>query len=109
MNTYLPVDRNSYVSDHTFKPFDHELEALGRRVAEMGGVAEKILTDATDGLFAFDVDMVRRAAASGLLLDTLRRDIEENAIVTIAREQPVSVDLRECIAALRVASAATLT
>jgi len=104
MNTYLPVDRNSYVSDHTFKPFDHELEALGRRVAEMGGVAEKILTDATDGLFAFDVDMVRRAAASGLLLDTLRRDIEENAIVTIAREQPVSVDLRECIAALRVAS-----
>jgi phosphate transport system protein len=92
------------VSDHTFKPFDHELEALGRRVAEMGGVAEKILTDATDGLFAFDVDMVRRAAASGLLLDTLRRDIEENAIVTIAREQPVSVDLRECIAALRVAS-----
>jgi len=92
------------VSDHTFKPFDKELEALGRRVAEMGGVAEKILTDATDGLFAFDVDMVRRAAASGLLLDTLRRDIEENAIVTIAREQPVSVDLRECIAAFRVAS-----
>ncbi|MGA3064817.1 MAG: phosphate signaling complex protein PhoU, partial [Methylocystis sp.] len=70
----------------------------------MGGVAEKILADATDGLFTFDVDMARRAVASGLLLDTLRRGIEESAIVTIAREQPVSVDLRECIAALRVAS-----
>jgi phosphate transport system protein len=92
------------VSDHTFKPFDKELEALGRRVAEMGGVAEKILADATDGLFTFDVDMARRAVASGLLLDTLRRGIEESAIVTIAREQPVSVDLRECIAAFRVAS-----
>ena len=92
------------MSDHTFKPFDKELEALGRRVAEMGGVAEKILADATDGLFTFDVDMARRAVASGLLLDTLRRGIEESAIVTIAREQPVSVDLRECIAAFRVAS-----
>jgi phosphate transport system protein len=92
------------MSDHTFKPFDKELEALGRRVAEMGGVAEKMLADAMDGLFTFDVDMARRAVASGLLLDTLRRGIEDSAIVTIAREQPVSVDLRECIAALRVAS-----
>ena len=92
------------MSDHTFKPFDKELEALGRRVAEMGGVAEKILAAATDGLFAFDVDMARRAVTSGLLLDTLRRGIEDSAIVTIAREQPVSVDLRECIAAFRVAS-----
>jgi phosphate transport system protein len=92
------------MSDHTFKPFDQELEALGRRVAEMGGVAEKMLADAMDGLFTFDVDMARRAVASGLLLDTLRRGIEHSAIVTIAREQPVSVDLRECIAALRVAS-----
>jgi phosphate transport system protein len=91
------------VSDHTFKPFDKELEALERRVAEMGGVAEKMLADATDGLFAFDVDMARRAVANDLLLDALRRGIEESAIVTIAREQPVSVDLRECIAALRVA------
>ena len=92
------------MSDHTFKPFDKELEALGRRLAEMGGVAEKMLADATDGLFAFNVDRARRAVASGLLLDTLRRGIEESAIVTIAREQPVSVDLRECIAAFRVAS-----
>jgi phosphate transport system protein len=70
----------------------------------MGGVAEKMLADAMDGLFTFDVDMARRAVASGLLLDTLRRGIEDSAIVTIAREQPVSVDLRECIAAFRVAS-----
>jgi len=92
------------VSDHTFKPFDKELEALGRRVAEMGGVAEKMLADAMDGLFTFDVDMARRTISRDTLLDTLRRGIEESAIVTIAREQPVSVDLRECIAALRVAS-----
>ncbi len=51
------------MSDHTFKPFDHELEALGRRVAEMGGVAEKMLADAMDGLFTFDVDMARRTIA----------------------------------------------
>ena len=92
------------MSDHTFKHFDHELEALGRRVAEMGGVAEKMLADAMDGLFTFDVDMARRTIARDTLLDTLRRGIEESAIVTIAREQPVAADLRECVAAFRVAS-----
>jgi len=76
------------MSDHTFRAFDNELATLGRRVAEMGGVAEKMLADAMDGLFAADVDLARRVISSDTLLDVSRRDIEERAIVTIAREQP---------------------
>jgi phosphate transport system protein len=92
------------MSDHTFRAFDNELATLGRRVAEMGGVAEKMLADAMDGLFAADVDLARRVISSDTLLDVSRRDIEERAIVTIAREQPVADDLRRCIAAIRIAS-----
>ena len=92
------------MSDHTFRAFDNELATLGRRVAEMGGVAEKMLADAMDGLFAFDVDLARRVISSDTLLDVSRRDIEERAVVTIAREQPVADDLRGCIAAIRIAS-----
>jgi phosphate transport system protein len=36
-------------------------------------------------------------------LDLLQREIEDDAILTIARRQPMAVDLRECVAAFRIA------
>jgi phosphate transport system protein len=91
------------MSEHTIKAFDHELEALSRRIVDMGAVVEKVFGDALDGLTACDVNLAGGIVASGPRLDALRREIEGSAIVIIAREQPVSVDLRECIAAIRIA------
>ncbi|HYA80785.1 MAG TPA: phosphate signaling complex protein PhoU [Methylocystis sp.] len=90
------------MSDHTVKGYDRDLETLGRRIAEMGGIAEKMLSDAMDALGAFDVDAAQRVVATDPRLDALQREIEESAILTIARRQPLAVDLRECIAAIRV-------
>ena len=50
----------------------------------------------------FDVDLAHRVVSSDPRLDALQREIEENAILTIARRQPLAVDLRECIAAIRI-------
>ena len=36
--------------DHTLKAYDRELESLERRIAEMGGIAEKMVVDAMDAL-----------------------------------------------------------
>ena len=41
--------------------------------------------------------------ASDPRLDILHREVEENAILTIARRQPLAVDLRETISAIRIA------
>lgn len=90
------------MTDHTVKGYDRDLETLGRRIAEMGGIAEKMLSEAMDALGAFDVDAAQRVVATDLRLDALQREIEESAILTIARRQPLAVDLRECIAAIRV-------
>ncbi|MGJ0396827.1 MAG: phosphate signaling complex protein PhoU [Methylocystis sp.] len=90
------------MSDHTVKSYDRDLESLGRRIAEMGGVAEKMLAEAMDALSSFDVDLAHRVVSSDPRLDALQREIEENAILTIARRQPLAVDLRECIAAIRI-------
>ncbi|MGD9659143.1 MAG: phosphate signaling complex protein PhoU [Methylocystis sp.] len=84
------------------KSYDRDLESLGRRIAEMGGVAEKMLAEAMDALSSFDVDLAHRVVSSDPRLDALQREIEENAILTIARRQPLAVDLRECIAAIRI-------
>jgi phosphate transport system protein len=90
------------MSDHIVKSYDRDLETLGRRIAEMGGIAEKMLAEAMDALAAFDVTLAQRVVVTDTRLDALQRDIEENAIMTIARRQPLAVDLRECIAAIRI-------
>ena len=41
--------------------------------------------------------------ATDLRLDALQREIENLAVMTIARRQPVAVDLRELISAIRIA------
>jgi phosphate transport system protein len=88
--------------DHTAKAFDADLQDISRKVAEMGGLAERQIADATRALGERDVDLAERVIANDLLIDTMQHDIEEKAILTIARRQPMAVDLREIIGAMRV-------
>ena len=90
------------MSEHIVTAYDKELEALGRKIAEMGGIAERMLSDAMDALGALDVELARAVVASDLRLDLLQREIEETSIMTIARRQPMAVDLRDIVAAIRV-------
>ena len=90
------------MSDHIVKSYDRDLENMGRRISEMGGLAEKMLADSMDALTNLDSDLAHRVIAADHRLDALHREIEEIAILTIARRQPLAVDLRECIAAIRI-------
>ncbi|MGO9742682.1 MAG: phosphate signaling complex protein PhoU [Roseiarcus sp.] len=89
--------------EHTVKAYDKELDALGRRIAEMGGIAEKMVIDAMDALAAADTALAHQVVGTDPRLDLLQREVEEQAILTIARRQPVAIDLREIIGAIRVA------
>ena len=90
------------MTEHIVTSYDQELEKLGRQIAEMGGIAEKMLTDSMDALASLDTELAQRVVASDPRLDVLQREIEEHAILTIARRQPMAVDLREIVAAIRV-------
>ena len=90
--------------DHIVSAFDADLGELRRGIAEMGGIAEKMLGDATSALVRDHAGLARGVIADDPRLDDLQRLIEERGILTIARRQPLAVDLREVIAALRIAS-----
>ena len=90
------------MTDHTVRAYDRELDMLGRRIAEMGGIAEKMLSEAMDALSNLDQDLARKVVATDPRLDALQREIEDEAILTIARRQPMAIDLRECVGAIRV-------
>ena len=87
---------------HIVHSFDKDLENLRRAIAEMGGVAEKMLADATTALVRRDQALAQSVIAADPRLDTLQREIEEKAVLTIARRQPMASDLREVISAIRI-------
>ncbi len=88
--------------DHTVKAFDADLQDIARKVAEMGGLVERQIGDAIRALMERDVDLAERVIATDPTLDAMQREIEEKAVLMIARRQPMAVDLREIVSAMRV-------
>ena len=91
-------------SEHTAKAFDGDLQELTRLVAEMGGLAERMITESVDALVRRDVPLGKRVVATDVEIDRLQHLIEERAVLTIARRQPMAIDLREIVGAMRVAT-----
>jgi phosphate transport system protein len=92
------------MTEHTIKAFDVDLQELARMIAEMGGLAERQIGDALDALNRHDAELARSIVATDARIDALQREIEEKAILTIARRQPMAVDLRDIVGALRVSN-----
>src|SRR6201997_2243916 len=90
--------------DHTAKAFDSDLQEITRKVAEMGGLVERQIGDAIQARVGRDLELGERVMATDPAIDALQREIEEKSILTIARRQPMAVDLREIVSALRVAN-----
>ena len=90
------------MTEHTAKAFDTDLQEIARKVAEMGGLAEKEIAESVDALVERDSELAQRVIGLDPHLDALQREIEEKSILTIARRQPMAVDLREVVGALRV-------
>jgi phosphate transport system protein len=97
-------DQIMNVSDHTQRVFDSDLSKLTQMVAEMGGLAQKQVTDSIDALARHDVGLARRVIALDGTVDGMLRQIEEKAVATIALRQPMAFDLRALVAMLRIAS-----
>jgi phosphate transport system protein len=88
--------------DHTTKAFDVDLQEITRKVAEMGGLAERQIADAIQALTDRDTDLAEHVIATDPTVDAMQHEIEEKAVLTIARRQPMAVDLREIVGAMRV-------
>ncbi len=90
------------MSDHIVSSYDTELQDLRRLITEMGGIAEKMVVDAITALIRRDTGLAQAVIAADQRLDGLQRQVEEQAVLMIARRQPLAVDLRETISAIRV-------
>ena len=92
------------MTDHIVKAYDQDISSLKTMLAQMGGLAEEQLDNAITALAKRDVALADQVIMRDEKLDSLEREIEEKAILTIAKRQPMAKDLREIMVAIRVSS-----
>ena len=88
---------------HTVKAFDTEIGQLRGLVAEMGGLAEGAIERAMLALQRADHAAAARIREDDRRIDTLAAEVERLAVQTIALRAPLAIDLREVVAALKIA------
>jgi phosphate transport system protein len=88
---------------HTVSSFDADLKVLADMVADMGARAGRALADATRALLERNVELAQQVIASDRGIDLLQHELEERAVTTLARRQPLAVDLREIVSNMRIA------
>ena len=78
-------------TEHTVRAYEEELALLNNKIAKMGGLAEKVLGQSFDALDRRDPDLAANTIGEDEEIDQLQREIEEQAVVMIARRQPMAL------------------
>jgi phosphate transport system protein len=89
-------------SDQTVRHFQDELEQLKTRLLDMGGLAEEQMRLAVKGLVERDRDLIERVLISDEPLNALHIEIDNRCFTLLALYQPMAVDLRAIVAAVKI-------
>jgi phosphate transport system protein len=92
------------VSEHIIKSYDEELRRLDNAITQMGGLAETQLASAIEAVVKRDSRLAADVVEADARVDQLEHDIEGMALKLLALRQPMAVDLRQILAALKTAS-----
>ena len=88
---------------HTLKAFDDDLDQLRAIIAEMGGLAEVAIRDAIGALTQRDAERAARVVKNDDKIDERELEVERQVVRLIALRAPMANDLREVLAALKIA------
>ena len=88
--------------EHIVRSYEEELTHLNNKIARMGGLVEKVLGQSFEALERRDPELAVATIKEDEEIDALERQIEEQAVIMIAKRQPLAYDLRQIMAALRI-------
>ncbi|NOU26061.1 MAG: phosphate signaling complex protein PhoU [Methylotenera sp.] len=81
-------------SEHIFKQYDAELEAVRAKVLEMGSLVEQQIVDALESLVSSNPKLAEAVIKKDQLVNALEIQVDEDCSHIIARRQPAAGDLR---------------
>ena len=88
---------------HTVKAFDEELDQLRATICEMGGLAEAAIRESMEALVRRDTEAAKAVVERDRRIDALEAEVERRAVQIIALRAPMADDLRDVVAALKIA------
>jgi phosphate transport system protein len=91
------------LAEHTIKAFDLEIGELRGLISEMGGRAEAAIDKAMTALVRGDSALAASVVADDAKIDLLETQVEKLAVRIIGLRAPMADDLREVVAALKIA------
>jgi phosphate transport system protein len=90
--------------EHTVKAFDADLAELSAEVARLGALASTEVADAVKALGDRNGQLALEVVERDRNLDALQLEIEEKSVRLVALRQPVAIDLRRAMAAMKMAA-----
>ena len=88
---------------HTLKAFDQDLAELRALITEMGAFAQAAIEEAMRCLIERDREAAQQLVEADVQLDELEAEAERRVVELIALRAPMADDLRDVIAALKIA------
>ena len=89
-------------TERHIRHFEEELEQLKARLLEMGGLAEDRLQLVIRGLVDRDLALVERVLVSDTAINQLHIEIDDRCFKLLALHQPIAVDLRAVVSAVKI-------
>ncbi len=91
------------MNTHTVKAFDNDIGELRGLISQMGGLAEDAIDKAMQALQRNDLALAEQVRVADKHIDVIEAEVERLAVRIIALRAPMAVDLREVVAALKIA------
>ena len=91
-------------SKHIVRSYDDELHQLNELIGRMGGLAELQIDNAIRAMVERNLELAREVALMDSRVDEMETEINTLALRMLALRQPMAVDLRYILSALRIAS-----
>ena len=89
---------------HIVKSYEEQLQLLKDTIVKMGAGVEKQLENSIQSLVKKDISLAEKSIKDDELIDKYELNIEEQVVNLIALRQPMAIDLRETVVALKVSS-----
>ena len=90
--------------EHIVKSYGEELEQLNNTIIEMGGLAEAQIEAAVQALVTRDPELANTVIKDDDKVDELNYEVDTLAMRLLALRQPMALDLRNVVAALKISS-----
>ncbi|MBM9508502.1 phosphate signaling complex protein PhoU [Actinacidiphila acididurans] len=84
--------------------YHEELDSISDALVEMARLVGSAIGRATTALLDADLNVAESVIAADEKVDGLQRDLENQAIALLARQQPVATDLRVVVTSLRMSA-----